>query len=367
MSMKNKILCLIDTLSMGGGAERQMAGLAGFLHQKGYEVSLVTYHQHEENDRLKAMYGMESIILESGDGQWSKIMAVRKYVKDFQPDVVIAYKDGATMIACILKMFGMKAKLVVSERNTTTVLNRREKIKFMFYRYADVVVPNSYSQGEFIKKYYPKLYKKVNVITNFTDTHYFTPDALVTKRHDDFLHILVTARIAPQKNILAFMRVAQRLKKNSVPVKIDWYGGVYYGKEEYGKKVFAEYRALGIKDVFQFHDATNQILDAYRSCDMFCLPSYYEGYPNVICEAMSCGKPILCSRVCDNPLIVDEGKNARMFNPHDENDMYHTIKQAAKMSSEELEAMGKKSREIAESKFSSEVFVQKYISLIESL
>lgn len=29
-----KILCLIDTLSFGGGAERQMAGLAGLLHEK---------------------------------------------------------------------------------------------------------------------------------------------------------------------------------------------------------------------------------------------------------------------------------------------------------------------------------------------
>lgn len=29
-----KVLCLIDTLSLGGGAERQMAGLAGLLHAK---------------------------------------------------------------------------------------------------------------------------------------------------------------------------------------------------------------------------------------------------------------------------------------------------------------------------------------------
>lgn len=365
MSMKKKILCLIDTLSMGGGAERQMAGLAGFLHQKGYEVSLVTYHQHDENERLKAMYGIESLILESGDGQLGKIKAVRKYVKDFQPNVIIAYKDGATMIACILKMLGIKAKLIVSERNTTTDLDRREKVKFMLYRFADIVVPNSYAQGDFIKRHYPKLYKKVKVITNFTDTQYFSPSASTMVKQAGLLHILVTARIAPQKNVKAFMRVAKRLKDDEVPVRIDWYGGVYFGKEEYGKEVFAEHQALGISDVFQFHDATNLILDAYHSCDIFCLPSFYEGYPNVVCEAMSCGKPILCSRVCDNPLIVEESKNAWMFDPQDEDEMYSTIKKAAEIKAAELAMMGRKSREIAETKFSSEAFVNKYIDLIE--
>ena len=40
-----KVLCLIDTLSLGGGAERQMAGLAGLLHEKGINVTLATYHK----------------------------------------------------------------------------------------------------------------------------------------------------------------------------------------------------------------------------------------------------------------------------------------------------------------------------------
>lgn len=364
--MNKKIICLIDSLSMGGGAERQMAGLAGFLHAKGYDVALVTYHQHDENERLKEMYGIQSVILDCGEGQWNKIKAVKRYVNSFQPDVVIAYKDGATMLACILKLLGMKAKLIVSERNTTTILNKRERLKFFLYRFGDYIVPNSFAQGKFIKEQYPKLYKKVRVITNFTDTQHFSPLANHEMKEGGVLHILVTARIAPQKNIKSFMRVAKRLQEANVPVKIDWYGSVYVGMEGYGREIATLYKDLDITKVFSFHEATKNIVDAYRACDVFCLPSFYEGYPNVVCEAMSCGKAIVCSRVCDNPLIVEEEKNAFLFDPQDENDMFETIKRVAELGNDKLYMMGRGSRVIAENKFSSDAFVQKYINLIDA-
>lgn len=81
---------------------------------------------------------------------------------------------------------------------------------------------------------------------------------------------------------------------------------------------------------------------------------------------MSCGKPIACSRVCDNPHIVQENKNGLFFNPTDVDSIYNGLKQIIEMPKEERMAWGYKSREIAETLFSKEAFVQKYIKLIES-
>lgn len=361
-----KILCIIDILGFGGGAERQMSGLAGFLNAKEYDITLATYHKHNFNSDLKEKYGIESVLIECGSKPWSKFIAVRQFIKKGNYDIVITYKNGTNKIACMAKMSGLNFKLVVSERNTTTNLDRNERLKFFLYQFADSIVPNSHSQAMFICGHYPKLKNNVYVITNFTDIAEFAPRQDKSERHDK-IRMLITARIAPQKNVISFMNVVKRLKGDKLPLKIDWFGGIYAGKEEYGKKVFELYNKMDIGDILEFHDATKNIAEEYRKCDIFCLPSYHEGYPNVVCEAMSCGKPIICSDVCDNPYIIEDGVNGLLFNPNDENDMYEKIKSLITLPLSNILSMGNASRRIAEQKFSEDTFVDKYIKLIEAL
>ena len=86
-----KILCFIDAFSLGG-AERQLIGLAMFLKQKGYDVTLVAYHQENFYEGLLQENNLHYEILQTGDSQWSKIQAVRKYIRQQKGfDWVIAY------------------------------------------------------------------------------------------------------------------------------------------------------------------------------------------------------------------------------------------------------------------------------------
>lgn len=363
--MKKKILCLIDILGMGG-AERQMIGLTFFLKQKGYDVDLITYYDHDYYSELVTKYGLGSITLHVKNSKLSKLIAIYKQIKNSGGyDWVIAFKDGPCSIGCILKIIGVRFNLIVSERNTTQVCNRKARSKFFLYRFADYIVPNSLMQEDFIKKNFHNLADKTKTITNFTDTDYFKPSVLPTGEQ---MIIMTAARISKQKNVLNYLKAIKILKeKGNLNVRFVWYGDVQTGEEEYGDICFAMRIELGIEEMISFYSATTNIVKHYQECNVFCLPSIYEGFPNVICEAMSCGKAIICSRVCDNPLIVEEYRNGLFFDPLNVNDMADKLQYICTMTSDNLNIWGENSKDISESLFSKEAFVNNYIKLIESL
>lgn len=358
-----KILCLIDGLG-SGGAERQMTGLSVMLKQRGDQVDLVAYHPEKDfYVSLAKQGGIEPIFLTVGSSQWSKVKVVRRFIKQRGGyDCVIAYKPGPNAIGCILKIIGLRFKLIVSERIADSEIGRKG-ILFKLYRFADYVVPNSYAQGEFLSSHFSWMTKKIVPITNFTDTDYFTP--VETTVHSP-LQVLTVARVAKQKNVLRYLEAISLLRMRGVEnVHFDWYGKVERGQDEYAQTCYARVKELGLEEVIEFHPATPNILEQYQHCDVFCLPSLFEGFPNVLCEAMSCGKPVLCGNVCDNARIVSDGENGFMFDPTEVSDIADKMQMILSKSQEEFLQFGEKSRKIAEVLLSKDAFIEKYIGLIE--
>lgn len=355
-----KILCLSDGFKQGG-AERQLIGLAHFLQEKGYIVTLACYTDGIFYKELIDDYNLDFVILKPKANILSKIQVVYKFIKSKKIDWVIAYKDGATSIACISKLLGLKCNVIVSERNTTQHLSNREKFKFWLYNYADYIVPNSHSQESFIINHFKRLKSKICVITNFTDINKFVPIKYVEHKR---ISILTVGRIAQQKNILRYLKVVKQLSKIYPNIRFKWIGDVSIGQEAYYDECIKNISKNNLSDIFEIKPATQNIKEEYDRCDIFCLPSLYEGYPNVICEAMACGKPILCSNVCDNPFIVEDGVNGFLFNPEDEKNMFDQFQML--LSRQDIQTMGESSREISLLKCSEHLFISKYIQLIES-
>lgn len=357
-----RILCLSDGL-MQGGAERQLIGLAHLLKNQGYCVTLACYTDDIFYSDIIKECELKLIRLTPRQNFLSKIMSVYKFLIREKFDCVIAYKDGATSIACICKILGLPYKLIVSERNTTQKLSYRERIKFTLYSVADYIVPNSYTQGDFITKHYPRYKAKIRVITNFTDLSKFTPSDCVL--NSDKLRILTVGRVANQKNIFRYLHAVKRVVSENKRIQFRWVGAISVGQDDYYNQCVKYIEKNGISENFVFVPATQNITEEYLQCDVFCLPSIYEGYPNVVCEAMACGKPILCSNICDNKYIIEDGINGYLFDPIKESDIVEKINKLCQLPSEKIIEMGRRSREIVLNKCSTDRFVDKYKIIIE--
>lgn len=356
-----KILLFIDSLG-AGGAQRQLVGLARMLKEKGEEVKVITYHDAPFYLPVLEEGGVEYENVNKAHNKYLRLYYIYKTIKRYKPEWVIAYLDAPCMLACLCKFLGGRFKLLVSERNTTQKLTKRERFKFWLYRVADRIVPNSYSQERFILENHLSSRGKVKTITNFVDIDYFKKDQVRVRK--PLRRIVVVATIRTHKNTLGFIDAIKLLQNSGEAFVVDWYGKsaetdmVYF---EMCQKKILEYQ---LENCIRLKDKSTQIKDAYLDADYFCLPSFYEGTPNALCEALSCGLPIICSDVCDNSLYVKVNENGFLFSPHSAQDMKEKLLNALVIDDKTYTNYCRKSRQLAEKMLSMDNFYMQYHALL---
>jgi glycogen synthase len=79
----------------------------------------------------------------------------------------------------------------------------------------------------------------------------------------------------------------------------------------------AQARALNLALVIAGFVDHRRVPALLGGADAFVLPSFTEGHPKVLLEAMSCGVPCVVSDVNGNRAIVSDGETGLLFDPHD--------------------------------------------------
>ena len=369
-----RIILVIDHLG-SGGAQRQMCVLAVALKGRGFDVELLAYQDHGFFLPVLEEAGIPVTVVPSRNKP-QRIFAMRRAIRRKRPDVVIAFMETPSLLAELAGIPNRDFAVIASERvEHIGRLTMRRGIHFFFHRFADAVVSNSYTQGDFIFKNAPHLAARTHVITNGVDLEKFRPAKERPNNPPGEIYMLVIGRFSPQKNSFGLLEALDiiRREKPELRVTVDWYGHDFFvhGRPTRLSELYLQLREAikqrSFQEEFRLHKPVQDVLPLYQKAEVCCLPSFFEGFSNVICEAMACGLPILASGVSDNSRLVKDSQNGFLFNPHDPREIAGSILRFGSLGFEKKMAMGERSRKIAEAALSTDVFVEKYIELINEI
>ncbi|HEX2852215.1 MAG TPA: glycosyltransferase family 4 protein [Opitutaceae bacterium] len=202
----------------------------------------------------------------------------------------------------------------------------------------------------------------VHVVTNGVDTAFFAPSSEPRVATEPF-RLLFVGRFQPQKNLLWLLdRVAEVKGQVDRPLTLDLVGD---GPQR--PALLAKTKALGLDEIVRFHPWQDRaaLRAYYRAVDLVINPSLYEGMPNVVLEAMACGRPVLASRVPGNESVVVDGVTGSLFSLEDaagfREAVLHLVREPAT-----ADALGVAARARAEREYSWARTARSYLELFGS-
>jgi len=329
MSCHRNISLFVHSLS-GGGAERVTANLASYFARKDHNVTLVTVSEGEGilysvDPRVQvyclSMDQASNSVYSAVFANLSRVLKLRKILKSVNTDIVISMMTDANIVAA-LACVGSRMTCVGSERNypgKRNVGSVWQNLRKYVYYFTDVIVVQTMSADVWIRE--NTFARNIIVIPNSIKLPLPTIEPI---QNADLL--------GDSKVILAVGRLVQQKQFNHL---IDIFNGlasqypdwilVIVGEGKLRLELEERVRQINLADRILLPGRVGNLSDWYRKADIFALTSSYEGFPNVLLEAMShnvCSVSYDCDAGPSD--IIDDGVTGRLV-PADDKAQFSQI------------------------------------------
>jgi phosphatidylinositol alpha-1,6-mannosyltransferase len=115
---------------------------------------------------------------------------------------------------------------------------------------------------------------------------------------------------------------------------------------------------------FALHDFHADVVPYYQCVDALVLPSYKEGLPNVVLEAMASGLPCVAACTSGSRELIDDGVTGHLYPPDDESGLARAIRHVLQPAGR---TMGEAGRRVAEARYSIRAVADRYEALYAQL
>lgn len=198
---------------------------------------------------------------------------------------------------------------------------------------------------------------KVHLIPNGVDTSHFCPGS---RPPNHVKQILYVGRLSPEKNLSTLIGAAAKLD-GRIDVRL-----IFIGDGPLRERLVGEAEALGVRVEFRGVVEHRRLPEYFRAADAFVLPSFTEGHPKVLLEAMSCGVPCLASGRGGSGAIIRDGETGLLFDPADTDGLARQLERV--LAFEELaRGLTKRAREEVLRAYDLLALVQREIELVRAV
>jgi GalNAc-alpha-(1->4)-GalNAc-alpha-(1->3)-diNAcBac-PP-undecaprenol alpha-1,4-N-acetyl-D-galactosaminyltransferase len=290
--------------NIAGGIEKMSLDLARGLVGRKHEVTILSLDEQSANSFFEWPLGVRWKKLGIGSienrntliTRFKRVKAIRKFVKTEKFDVAVGFQVGAFALIRF-SIFGLGIRTVAAERNAPTLFNyiKRGKLKRFFSNLILLTSNKIAIQFEDYKIYYPSfLHPKIVITPNWVKQH----NQKTNQKRSEFVRVLYLGRISYQKNLDVLVSAFSKLPSD---FKLT-IAGSGPDKASLMKKV----EILNLNRV-EFKEPTNGVEELFNNTDFLCLPSRWEGFPNVVAEALSFGIPCIGFALCSGftELVID--------------------------------------------------------------
>jgi glycosyltransferase involved in cell wall biosynthesis len=366
-------VCFVLPSLNGGGAERAAVKVINALDPSRFRRSLYMFRR--EGRYLEDVASDVEMVAAPRDDRWSRIRELSRYFRTAQPDVAVSF----------LSYFSTFAAAALSRRSPHVIVNLQTPMSAflrdgdyqwraplkrrvfqlavrMMYPRAAAVVATSRGVAADLTDTFRVAAARIVVIPNpidLAEIDALSREPVAELREDGPPVIIAAGRLAEAKNYPLLIESLCILRRDH------------------------QFRAFILGEGELEGDIRRAIADAHldadvRLCgfqpnpwkfmaraDVFALTSHYEGFGNVIVEAMACGCPVVATASPGTTEIIERGKTGLIVDRHEPEAFARALAELL-TDAARRKAMAQAARDAAD-RYALAHVVERYASLFESV
>jgi glycosyltransferase involved in cell wall biosynthesis len=312
-----KIAILISALRCGG-AERVASLIANYWGAHDWPVTMLTlsspddapFYELHKNVRYVSLDLLRpsANVFEAAKNNISRVLQVRAALKKDRPDVLISFIDS-TNVCAVIAGRSLGIPVLVSEVAVPSLQNpgRAWNVlrRVLYPRSAGLIVP-SHGVCDYCAERF-----KVHPIVIPNPVSPVAP--LPRKSSNPGRRLVAMGRLSREKGFDMLLRAFALVRKDHPDATLEIMGeGHLRGELE------ALRGELGMNHCVEMPGAQKSPVEHLRRADLFVLSSRYEGFGNVLCEALAAGVPVVSFNCPTGPAeIVRDGVDGILVPPND--------------------------------------------------